>query len=73
MIYFDNAATSFQKPRCVYEAMIDGVVNHSINAGRGGYRAAISSNEILFETKALLAELFHISKPERIVSSFAKH
>lgn len=66
MIYLDNAATSYQKPRIVYETMVNALVNNSINAGRGGYDAAIASNEILFETKALLASLFHIPNPARI-------
>lgn len=66
MIYLDNAATSYQKPRIVYETMVNALVNNSINAGRGGYDAAITSNEILFETKELLASLFHIPNPARI-------
>ncbi|MBR4890911.1 MAG: aminotransferase class V-fold PLP-dependent enzyme [Clostridia bacterium] len=66
MIYLDNAATSFIKPRCVYEATINAMVNNSANAGRGGYNAAISSNEILFNTRENLATLFNIQNPERI-------
>lgn len=66
MIYFDNAATTFHKPRRVYEKLIHTMVQNGTNAGRGGYDAAISANNILFETKSLLAKLFHIENPERI-------
>ncbi len=70
MIYLDNAATSFTKPPQVYDAVTDAFVKHSVNAGRGGYDAAVQSNEILFETKELLASLFHIENPERIAFAY---
>lgn len=70
MIYLDNAATSFVKPPKVYDAVINTLTKNSVNAGRGGYDAAVRSNEILFETKALLASLFHIENPERIAFAY---
>jgi len=66
MIYLDNAATSFIKPRCVYETTINAMVRNSANAGRGGYNVSISSNEILYNTRENLARLFNIKNPERI-------
>ena len=47
MIYFDNAATTYPKPDCVYKAIEIGMQKYSFNAGRGSYEAAqetISSN-----------------------------
>lgn len=70
MIYLDNAATTFKKPHSVYESVVNTMVNNSINASRGGYDAAISVNEILFETKNNLATLFHIENPERIAFAY---
>ena len=70
MIYLDNAATTFTKPRQVYEAVVDAMVNNGVNAGRGGYDAAVRANELLFETKERLAALFHIENPERIAFAY---
>ena len=42
MAYFDNAATTFPKPECVYMAMDEFYRNNGGNAGRGEY--AISKN-----------------------------
>lgn len=70
MIYLDNAATTYQKPRSVYESVVETMVTNSINAGRGGYHGALRSNEILYETKELLSSLFHISHPENIAFSY---
>ena len=35
MIYFDNAATTYPKPECMYEAMDYAQRNLAFNAGRG--------------------------------------
>ena len=40
MIYFDSAATTFQKPRTVADAMRDAMATMS-SPGRGGYPAAM--------------------------------
>ena len=40
MIYFDSAATTFQKPRSVAAAMEDALATMS-SPGRGGYGAAM--------------------------------
>lgn len=48
LIYMDNAATTYPKPACMYEAM--DYVNRcqAVNAGRGSYRLAqIAAEEIL--------------------------
>lgn len=70
MIYLDNAATTYQKPHSVYEALVETMVNNGVNAGRGGYNAAIRANDILFEAKEALATLFHIENPERIAFAY---
>ncbi len=66
ILYFDNAATSFFKPRAVYRAVMDAMINHGANAGRGGYGEAIYSNELLFSARAAVADLFHIENPAQI-------
>ncbi|MDD4753839.1 MAG: aminotransferase class V-fold PLP-dependent enzyme [Desulfitobacteriaceae bacterium] len=67
MIYFDNAATSFPKPKAVIEAMEDYFFNVGGNTGRSGHRMAIKASELVFNTRELLARLFNISDSSRIV------
>lgn len=65
MIYFDNAATSLQKPEAVIEAVAEAMKSLG-NASRGAHSAALGSNRMVYETRELLAELFHIDDPSRI-------
>lgn len=51
MIYFDNAATTFPKPQCVYDAIDFAMKNYSFNAGRGSYKEAISTYKMINETR----------------------
>ncbi|MEA4993453.1 MAG: aminotransferase class V-fold PLP-dependent enzyme [Oscillibacter sp.] len=66
MIYLDSAATSFQKPETVGRAMVKALQTMS-SPGRGGYPAAMQAADTLFSCRTELAELFHISEPDRVV------
>ena len=59
MAYFDNAATTFPKPECVYTAMDEFYRRSGGSAGRGGYGKALSAREIIDETRHLIGELLH--------------
>lgn len=59
MAYFDNAATTYPKPECVYSFMNDFYRNHGGNAGRGDYALANSAKGVIEETRNLLKELLH--------------
>ena len=66
MIYFDSAATTFQKPSAVASAMTEAL--HTMSSpGRGGYGAAMRAAETVFDCRSALAELFHIQNPECVV------
>lgn len=56
MIYFDNAATTFPKPDCVYEAINEGMKKYSFNAGRGGYKFASDTHKMIMNTREKIAE-----------------
>lgn len=66
MIYLDNAATTFPKPGCVYDAVDSVQRTIAVNVGRGSYRAAKEAMKIVDETKLLLASLV-CTVPGRIV------
>ena len=59
MAYFDNAATTYPKPGCVYSFMDDFYRNHGGSAGRGDYALANSAKRVIEETRNLLKELLH--------------
>ena len=59
MAYFDNAATTFPKPECVYAAMDEFYRRSGGSAGRGGYGKALSARSLIDETRQLLRELLH--------------
>lgn len=67
MIYLDNGATSFPKPRSVASSVYDAILNLGANPGRGGHRMSRLASEKVFLCRENLAKLFHIKDPERIV------
>ena len=66
MIYFDNAATSFQKPASVAAAMWEALATMS-SPGRGGYPAAARAADTAFQCRSELADMFGLKNPEQVV------
>ena len=65
MIYFDNAATTLRKPRCVIEAVTEAMGSMG-NSGRGVHDGALSAARTIYDTRVALAKLFGAEGPERI-------
>jgi len=65
MIYFDCAATSFQKPAAVAATMLEALAVMS-SPGRGGYPAASRAADTAFQCRCALAELFGVKNPEQV-------
>lgn len=59
MAYFDNAATSYPKPECVYQQMDEFYRQSGGSAGRGNYALATSTKGMIDETRGLIRELLH--------------
>ncbi|MFG0257900.1 MAG: aminotransferase class V-fold PLP-dependent enzyme [Phycisphaerales bacterium JB043] len=57
VVYFDNAATSWPKPREVGEAIARFLAEDAANPGRSGHRMASSSAEMIERARSMLAEL----------------
>ena len=64
--YFDNAATTFPKPECVYTFMDSFYREQGGNAGRGQYRLSASSSKLTAETRELLQELLDCRNKDAI-------
>ena len=65
MIYLDNAATSYQKPEAVYQAVQE-AMHHMGNSGRGAHGASLDASRQIYSARELLAELFHAGDPSRV-------
>ena len=66
-IYLDQARTSFPKAPGVAQAMMDYLTMNGVNVNRGCYSSAYSAEEVIYETRQLLAELFHFSKCKNVI------
>jgi len=67
MIYLDNAATSFQKPKQVIEAVNDCLINYCANPGRSGHKPALWAGRAVYNARESLAEFFNIADPFRVI------
>lgn len=67
MIYLDNAATSFPKPRSVAEAVRTAVTRYGANPGRSGHALSMEAGEQVFSCREELAALLGMPDPARIV------
>ena len=65
MIYLDSAATSFYRPPQVAQAVAE-AINTMGNASRGTGAPALSGERVIYETRELLARLFHAPGPEQV-------
>ena len=67
MIYLDNAATSYPKPKTVPAALQNYLENVGSSPGRSGHQLAAAAGRIIFQTRKALTRLFQLSDPGRII------
>ena len=70
LIYFDNAATSYPKPRSVIEETVRCMTDYGGNAGRGTHALALAAAEKIYECRTLAAKHFGVDDPARVIFSF---
>ncbi|MBQ8524748.1 MAG: aminotransferase class V-fold PLP-dependent enzyme [Clostridia bacterium] len=73
MIYLDNAATSFPKPRSVYSAVTKTMKKHGGNPSRGAHKLARSAAEALYSCRQQAAELFGCDSTSVVLTYNATH
>ena len=71
MAYFDNAATTFPKPECVYSFMEKFYRTSGGNSGRGIYALADGAKKMIEETRNLLGQVLHCVAKQVIFTSTA--
>lgn len=67
MIYLDNAATTWPKPRETVNTVADTIINKGANPGRGSYDMAMRSSELVYKCRCHAAEFFGAKSPEYVI------
>jgi cysteine desulfurase/selenocysteine lyase len=67
IIYLDNAATTFPKPREVLDAAVDAYARFGVNPGRSGYDLCVVAGELVSATRKELTLFFGGTDPNRLV------
>ena len=67
MIYFDNAATTYPKPRVVREAMARALVEFGANPGRSGHAMSMRTADRIYRCRERAAAMFGLREPENVV------
>lgn len=71
MAYFDNAATTFPKPECVYEFMNSFYRECGGNVGRGNHKLSMGAGKIVSETRNRLKQLLHCENKQIVFTPSA--
>ena len=65
MIYLDAAATSFLKPPCVAQAVVDAM--HTVGSpGRGAHPLTLAASRTVWACREAVAELLGATDPARV-------
>lgn len=70
MPYFDNAATTFPKPKRVIDAINDCMANYAANPGRSGHKMALKMDHAIYDTREALAEFIGAPDPLRLIFTY---
>jgi cysteine desulfurase / selenocysteine lyase len=73
-VYLDDSATSWPKPNTVIKAIENYLNNFGASPGRSGHKFSLLAAREVFETRELIAALFHLANSEKVIfSSNATH
>lgn len=67
MIYLDNGATTYPKPKAVADSICRSFYEFGANPGRSGYDMAMRTAAQIYKCRERAAEFFGLSKPENVV------
>ena len=70
LVYLDNAATVYPKPKEVIDFMLRFYSEKGVNPGRSGYDLCIEAEEMVSETRKLVAGFFNGTDPNRLVFTY---
>lgn len=67
MVYLDNAATTRNKPECVYDAFNQYVREIAVSPGRGSYSLGIEASRMLYQSRKTIGSFFGLAKNTNVV------
>lgn len=67
MIYWDNAATTWPKPKEVRLAVGQALVQYGANPGRGGHPMSLATAEAVYRCRQSVADFFGLKDPSGVV------
>jgi len=70
IIYLDNAATTFPKPREVLSEMLEVYHRMGVSPGRGSYDLATQAEDIVLQARRQVCDFFGGDDPERVIFSY---
>ena len=70
LIYLDNAATVFPKPREVLEGMVELYGRLGVNPGRSGYDLCLAGGELVDTTRKEMTQFFNGTDPNRLCFAY---
>ena len=66
MIYFDNAATTRNKPKEVLDAYSYYLCEVGVSPGRGSYSLGIQASRMLYQSRVAIAKYFGLKEPNTV-------
>jgi cysteine desulfurase family protein len=70
IIYLDNAATVYPKPREIMEPMLEVFQQYGVNPGRSGYDLCIVGGDLVETTRKELTRFFGGTDPQRLTFAY---
>ncbi len=67
LIYFDNAATGYPKPRSVIRAVNNAFDKFGGNPGRSGHSLSVDASRMIFGCREAICDFLNYNYPERVV------
>lgn len=66
-IYFDNASTTFPKPKIVVDSIYNYMTNIGGNANRSSSSNSLETSKILYNCRNKISDFFHFNKPSNVI------
>ncbi len=70
MVYLDNSATSYPKPKIVIQSVFEAYNKYGGNSGRGAYNMALETTEQIYLCRKKLAEMFGVTSVENVIITY---
>ena len=70
MVYLDNSATSYPKPKAVIQSVFEAYNKYGGNSGRGAYNMALETTEQIYLCRKKLAEMFGVPSVENVIITY---